>query len=231
VARSRGAAPDSNEIRGSGQAVAKPEDLVPTWLAALVLVLLLAIAALAGYLIRGLLADEGPAEPAEMAVSEWQDQVAQDPDDPDALLGLAYAMHQNGDLEDALAGYERVLEIDPTNQGALYNKGAVLLALDRGKEAETVLWDVLEVAPDHVLAAQSLGEYYIGQKHYKSALTALEPVAKARPEFADLQYLSGYSCEQLGLRDHAIAYYRAALEYVPDHIESREGLDRLGAAE
>lgn len=231
MARSRGAAPDSNEIRGSGQAVAKPEDLVPTWLAALVLVLLLAIAALAGYLIRGLLADEGPAEPAEMAVSEWQDQVAQDPDDPDALLGLAYAMHQNGDLEDALAGYERVLEIDPTNQGALYNKGAVLLALDRGKEAETVLWDVLEVAPDHVLAAKSLGEYYIGQKHYKSALTALEPVAKARPEFADLQYLSGYSCEQLGLRDHAIAYYRAALEYVPDHIESREGLDRLGAAE
>lgn len=231
MARSRGAAPDSNEIRGSGQALAKPEDLVPTWLAALVLVLLLAIAALAGYLIRGLLADEGPAEPAEMAVSEWQDQVAQDPDDPDALLGLAYAMHQNGDLEDALAGYERVLEIDPTNQGALYNKGAVLLALDRGKEAETVLWDVLEVAPDHVLAAKSLGEYYIGQKHYKSALTALEPVAKARPEFADLQYLSGYSCEQLGLRDHAIAYYRAALEYVPDHIESREGLDRLGAAE
>jgi len=231
VARSRGAAPDSNEIRGSGQALAKPEDLVPTWLAALVLVLLLAIAVLAGYLIRGLLADEGPAEPAEMAVSEWQDQVAQDPDDPDALLGLAYAMHQNGDLEDALAGYERVLEIDPTNQGALYNKGAVLLALDRGKEAETVLWDVLEVAPDHVLAAKSLGEYYIGQKHYKSALTALEPVAKARPEFADLQYLSGYSCEQLGLRDHAIAYYRAALEYVPDHVESREGLDRLGAAE
>ena len=231
MARSRGAAPDSNEIRGSGQAVAKPEDLVPTWLAALVLVLLLAIAVLAGYLIRGLLADEGPAEPAEMAVSEWQDQVAQDPDDPDALLGLAYAMHQNGDLEDALAGYERVLEIDPANQGALYNKGAVLLALDRGKEAETVLWDVLEVAPDHVLAAKSLGEYYIGQKHYKSALTALEPVAKARPEFADLQYLSGYSCEQLGLRDHAIAYYRAALEYVPDHVESREGLDRLGAAE
>jgi len=185
----------------------------------------------AGSSIRGLWAEGARAEPAEMTVSEWQDQVAQDPDDPDALLGLAYAMHQNGDLEDALAGYERVLEIDPTNQGALYNKGAVLLALDRGKEAETVLWDVLEVAPDHVLAAKSLGEYYIGQKHYKSALTALEPVAKARPEFADLQYLSGYSCEQLGLRDHAIAYYRAALEYVPDHVESREGLDRLGAAE
>ncbi|MDY0341115.1 MAG: tetratricopeptide repeat protein, partial [Coriobacteriia bacterium] len=139
-----------------------------------------------------------------------------------------YADQQDGDFEAALQGYERVLEIDPGNQGALYNKGTALLALDRGAEAEAVLWDVLEVAPDHVLAAKTLGEYYIGQKHYKSALTALEPVAKARPEFADLQYLSGYSCEQLGLDEPAIAYYQGALEYVPDHAEAREGLVRLG---
>jgi tetratricopeptide (TPR) repeat protein len=60
---------------------------------------------------------------------------------------------------------------------------------------------------------------------------ALEPVAKARPEFADLQYLSGYACEQLGLFDIAISYYRGALEYVPDHADAREGLARLGAAQ
>ncbi len=231
MARTRGKISGQNSEDGVDETLAAPEDLVPAWLAALVLVLLLAIAVLAGFVIRGLLIDDGPAQPTEMAVDEWQQQVEQDPDDPDALLGLAYALHQDGDLAGALAGYERVLQIDPTNQGALYNKGVVLLALDRGAEAEEVLWDVLEAAPDHVLAAKTLGEYYIGRGHYKSALTALEPVAKARPEFADLQYLSGYSCEQLGLRDHAVAYYRAALEYVPDHVESREGLDRLGAAE
>lgn len=203
-------------------------DLVPTWLAVLVLVLLLAIAVVAGFLIRGLVIADGPAAPAKMAVEEWSEQVRQDPSDPEALLGLAYARQQSGDFDAALQGYERVLEIEPGNQGALYNKGAVLLALDRGAEAEAVLWDVLEAAPDHVLAAKTLGEYYIGQKHYKSALTALEPVAKARPEFADLQYLSGYSCEQLGLRDPAIAYYQGALEYVPDYVEAREGLARLG---
>ena len=56
-------------------------------------------------------------------------------------------------------------------------------------------------------------------------------MAKARPEFADLQYLSGYSCEQLGLRDAAISYYQGALTYVPDHVEAREGLTRLGATQ
>ncbi|MHB8050972.1 MAG: tetratricopeptide repeat protein [Coriobacteriia bacterium] len=226
----------SNNVRTDGAGAvatdaAAPENLVPAWLAILVLVLLLAVAAVGGYLIRGLLVDDTPRAPAEMAIEELTEQVEQDPNDPEALLGLAYARQQAGDLEGALAGYDRVLELDPGNPGALYNKGTALFSLGRGEEAEVVLWDVLEATPDHVLAAKTLGEYYIGQKHYKSALTALEPVAKARPEFADLQYLSGYSCEQLGIRDTAISYYRGALEYVPDHAEALEGLARLGAAQ
>ncbi|MBN2839968.1 MAG: tetratricopeptide repeat protein [Coriobacteriia bacterium] len=207
-----------------------PDRLVPAWLAALVLVLLLGIAAVGGFLVRGLLIADAPSAPAEMAIEDLTEQAEQDPDDPEALLGLAYAQQQDGDLGGALSGYERVLELDPGNPGALYNKGTALLALGRGKEAEATFWDVLEAVPDHVNAAQALGEYYIGQKHYKSALTALEPVAKARPEFAELQYLSGYACEQLAIRDIAISYYRAALAVAPDHAGAREGLARLSVA-
>jgi tetratricopeptide (TPR) repeat protein len=202
-------------------------DLVPAWLALLVLVLLLAVAVLAGFVIRGLIVDDEPATVAEMALEDWQREVEADPSDPDALIGLGYSYQQQGENERAIEMYDRALELDAANPGALYNKGVALLALDRGKEAEVVLWDVLEVTPDHVLAAKALGEYYIGRGHYKSALTALEPVIEARPEFADLQYLAGYSCEQLDLVDHAIAYYRGALTYVPDHVEAREGLERL----
>jgi tetratricopeptide (TPR) repeat protein len=220
---------DSVPVADTAQAAS--ENLVPAWLAVLVLVLLLAVAAVGGFLIRGLLTDDAPPAPAEMAIEDLTAEVEQDPNDPEALLSLAYAQQQSGDLEGALSGYDRVLELDPANQGALFNKGSVLLALGRNEEAEAVLWDVLEIAPDHVLAAKTLGEYYIGQKHYKSALTALGPVARSRPEFADLQYLSGYACEQLGIRDTAIAYYQGALKHVPDHAEARAGLGRLGAAE
>ncbi len=212
----------------TGETVSRPDaDLVPAWLALLVLVLLLAVAVLAGFVIRGLIVDETPAGVAEMALEDWQREVEADPSNPDALIGLGYSYQQSGDYDRAIEMYDRALELDAGNPGALYNKGVALLALDRGEEAEVVLWDVLEATPDHVLAAKTLGEYYIGLKQYKSALTALEPVAKARPEFADLQYLAGYSCEQLGLTDAAIAYYRGALTYVPDYPEAREGLERL----
>ncbi|MDY0341779.1 MAG: hypothetical protein RBS17_11300, partial [Coriobacteriia bacterium] len=71
-------------------------DLVPAWLAVLVLVLLLSVAVVAGFLIRGLIAAESPTAPAEIAAEEWSEQLRQDPDDPEALLGLAYADQQDG---------------------------------------------------------------------------------------------------------------------------------------
>lgn len=206
-------------------------ELVPGWLALLVLILLLAVSALGGYLIRGAIIDSRATTPAEFAVQDLEDEVAEDPDNVENQLALGYAYQQEGRYDEALAQYETVLVEDPDNTGALYNKGIVLMETDRFTEAEAVFWDLLDVAPDHVLAAKALGEYYVEKKHYKSALVALEPVIALQPEYSDLQYLAGYSCEMLGLNDTAIEYYRGALKYNPDHVDARDGLNRLGAPE
>jgi tetratricopeptide (TPR) repeat protein len=203
-------------------------ELIPGWLALTVLVLLLAVATLGGYVIRGLLVGSSEKSPADIAVSEWQRQVNANPNDPDSLLGLGYAYQQTGDYQRALEAYETVISVDPRNTGALYNTGVVLSLLGRAKDAEVAYWDVLEVAPDHALAAKALGEYYIGRAQYKSALAALEPVIEVRPQYADLQYLAGFACEKLGLTPQSIEYYRGALTYAPDYAEARDGLARLG---
>ncbi|MDZ4179902.1 MAG: tetratricopeptide repeat protein [Coriobacteriia bacterium] len=209
---------------------AAPSELIPGWLALTVLVLLLAVAALGGYLLRGALMGNDSVTPQDYAIEDWESAVASEPDNPENLLALGYSYQQAGRLEEALELYDSVLVLDTDNSGAMYNKGVVLLELGRAKDAEAVLWDLLEMAPDHVLAAKALGEYYVAKKHYKSALVALEPVIAARPEYADLQYLAGYSCEQLGLRDPAVNYYRGALKYNPGHPGSSDGLARLGEA-
>jgi len=213
------------------ETVADAAELIPGWLALLVLVLLLAVAGLGGYLIRGAMTEKPVVTPSQLAVSEMEEQVESDPDDPERLLSLGYAYQQEGRYDEALGLYEQVLALDPGNTGALYNRGVVLTLLGKPKEAEVAYWDVLEVAPDHALAAKALGDYYVGKKQYKSALTALEPVVAAQPKYADLQYLAGYSCEQLGITETAIAYYRGALTYDPGFQEARDGLARLGATE
>lgn len=225
-------APGTHDEAPAAAAVeAAPGDLIPGWLALLVLVLLLAIAGLGGYLIRGAMTDETVTTPTELTVQEKEQQVKSNPEDPEALLALGYAYQQEARYDEALELYAKTLELDPGNTGALYNKGVVLTLLGRPKDAEAAYWDVLEVAPDHALAAKALGQYYVDKKQYKSALVALEPVIAAQPQYADLQYLAGYSCEQLGITETAITYYRGALTYNPDYQEAKDGLKRLGASE
>lgn len=221
----------SEETPKSHATLSDAAELVPGWLALLVLILLLAVAALGGYLIRGAIIDSRATTPTEYKVQDLEEEVTEDPDNIENQLALGYAYQQDARYDEALAQYEKVLTEDPGNTGALYNKGIVLMETDRPTEAEAVLWDLLDVAPDHVLAAKALGEYYVEKKHYKSALVALEPVIKLQPEYSDLQYLAGYSCEMLGLTESAVEYYRGAIKYNPDHVEAKDGLNRLGAAQ
>ena len=221
-------APSSDVRAGASPDVST---LVPGWLALTVLLLLLAVATLGGYVIRGLLTGSDANSASEAAVVEWQRAVKADPTDVESMLNLGYAYQQEGRYEEALETYATVIDLDPGNSGALYNTGMVYLALDRGADAEVAFWDVLEQVPDHALAAEALGQYYIDREQYRSALVTLEPVIAVRPQFADLQYLAGYACEQLGIEEQAAEYYRGALTYVPDYVEARDGLTRLGAAE
>jgi tetratricopeptide (TPR) repeat protein len=221
-----GEAPETTGSESGPQA-----DLVPGWLALAVLLLLVAVAAAGGFVVRGMLSDPGDGASAETSIAEWERAADRDPNDPETLLQLGYAYQLEERYEDALIAYESVIGLDPDNTGALYNRGMVLMQLERFKDAEAALWDVLEVAPDHALASKVLGEYYVAKSQYKSALVALEPVIATRPQFADLQYLAGYSCEQLGRTQEARAYYEAALTYAPDMVEARDGLVRLDARE
>ena len=203
-------------------------NLIPMWLAVVVLVLLLAVMAVGGYVIRGVVAgDRRALSPQETEVAKWREKVRESPLDSSAHLGLGYAYQNAGRYDKALDEYATVLESDPADTAALYNRGIVYLKLDVGSRAEASFWDVLEVEPSHVLAAKALGEYYTDRQQYRSALKALAPAAEAHPEMADIQYLMGLSHEKLGHPVRAIQRYKLALKYAPDMQLSIEGLRRL----
>ena len=128
-------APDSSisaiPVAQDGVAVShgrSEDEMIPLWLAALVLVLLLAVMGVGGYIIGASLNDDGaPATPEEFEVDAWlQEIVANNPDDLDSVLQLGYAYQQAGMYEEAIAEYDRVLEVYEFDTAALYNKGVVL---------------------------------------------------------------------------------------------------------
>ena len=206
-------------------------DLVPRWLAALVLILLLAVVLVAGFVIRGLLADdERVSSPQDIEIRTWSQRVAANPGDPRAHLGLGYAYQSDGRYDKALEQYEIVLKSDPKDTAALYNRASIYFKLGADERAEKSMWAVLEADPTHVLAAKALGEYYSRKGQYKSLIVAVKPAATAHPELSDLQYLLGLAHEKLGDLAAASSYYTLAVKYSPDLAPAQEGLKRVGAA-
>jgi tetratricopeptide (TPR) repeat protein len=209
----------------------RADELVPVWLAVLVLLLLLALVGVAGYVIRARFSSSAPRTAADIAVEKAQTAVASSPSGKQGHLDLGFAYEQDGMYKQAIDEYDEVLKLDPKDTAALYNKGMVYFQLQDPKKAEELLWDVLKVSPTHVLAAKALGDYYAGKGEYRSLVVAVKPAADARPDMADLQYLMGLAYEHLGHKDWAAGRYRDALKYVPDLPEARAGLKRLGAAQ
>ncbi|MDA3937125.1 MAG: hypothetical protein PF636_09805 [Actinomycetota bacterium] len=204
------------------------DDLVPTWLAVLVLVLLLAVVGFGGYLVRGLFSDDTVTTPQSIEIDRWEEAVRLDPADEAANLALGFAYQQDGQYDLALDHYDVVLRSSPLDMAANYNKGIVLLELGIDDAAEESLWNVLEANETHALAAKALGEYYATLGHYQSLIAAVRPAVVEHPEMADLQYLMGLAYENTDHPDWAEARYRYALEYYPDMQEARDGLERLG---
>lgn len=215
---------------GSQDPVASGQ-LVPVWLAVLVLLLLLAVMGVAGYLLRGVVTGDAFRTPAEYEIKRWRAQVDEDPSNLSFRLNLAFAYQQDRQFDRALKEYDVVLDEVPQDTAALYNKGIIYRELKVDKRAEELFWDVLEIDAEHELAAKALGDYYIEKKFYKSAVRAVRPVVQAHPEAADLQYQLGFAYENLGQRDWAEARYRLALKYYPDMPSALAGLERLGVRE
>jgi tetratricopeptide (TPR) repeat protein len=211
-----------------GAEPANDENLVPAWLALLVLVLIIAVVGVGGFVVRGMLTTSKEQSPTKADIATYAAAVTANPGDANARLNLAYAYQRDAQYQVALAEYDKVLQQDPRSTAALFNKGVIYMTIGDAKKGEAALWDALKIDPGNALAAKELGQYYAAKGQYKSLLVAVKPAVEAKPTLADLQYLAGLGYEKTGSPDLAKVHYREALKYAPDLQEARDGLKRLG---
>lgn len=216
---------------GADTGTHRSDPTVPMWVAVVVLAAVFVFAGLGGYFLRGFIGERptAVAEVANAEIERWTAAVRRDPEDLRARMGLGYAYQVARRWDLALNQYAFVIRKDPTNTGALYQQGIIYRDLGLGNEAEVSLWKVLELEPEHVLAATALGRYYAGAEQYTTMVTAVRPAVDAHPNSAELQYLLGLAYENLDERQPAIDRYRLALQVAPDFTEAHAGLLRLGA--
>jgi tetratricopeptide (TPR) repeat protein len=146
----------------------------------------------------------------DAARESYQKALAREPNNRDALLGMAAIDVRSGQLESAEARYLKVLEIDPRDSQAV----AAVVAL-RGRldpvASESRLKTLIASQPDVAQLHFALGNQYAQQSRWTEAQSAYFKAYSLDPENGDFAFNLAVSLDQLRQKKPALEYYQRAL--------------------
>ena len=124
--------------------------------------------------------------------------------------------HQDGDFEQALAGYQTLLADDQDNPQLGYL--LALLFFEQGRLDEAAHWfsQVVSQAPEAAPAHYNLGLIFFEQGDYPKAAQAYEEAARICPDDADIFFNLALTRKKLGQFDKAFSCYQKVLAITPD---------------
>lgn len=170
----------------------------------------------------------------EASMREYSKVLDEEPDNHDALLGVAAVSLQRNEADVARDIYIKLLEKDPRDPHA--HAGLANIAQTGGASLnETRLKQLIEFRPDDSHLQFALGNLYVRKKSWPEAQQAFFNALKGDSSNPDYAYNLAVSLDQLGKHKEAKDYYEDSLKlasgknisFSPDAVKSR--LAYLGA--
>ncbi|MES2935784.1 MAG: tetratricopeptide repeat protein [Pseudomonadota bacterium] len=144
------------------------------------------------------------------AQTQYQRVLQQEPDNRDALLGIAAIALNRGQTAQAGSFYTRLLELDPADADA----AAGLASVQQGdvNRTESALKKVLTQNPQSGSALFALGNTYAQQSRWADAQQAYFRAFGVTPESADYAFNLAVSLDKLNQNKLALDYYQRSLQ-------------------
>ena len=105
------------------------------------------------------------------------------------MLGKIY--EKEGGMRKAIDEYVKAIDIKNNDYDTYYKIAFLLQELDKNKEAETMLTNLIKIKPDYYEASNLLGEVLCKQNRFKEAINIYMDALKYRPEDYELYYNLG----------------------------------------
>lgn len=137
-----------------------------------------------------------------------------DPNLADAHNNLGNVLHTQRRWQDALACYQKALQLAPTVD-SLCNASIVLLHLGQISNAETLTRRAEQAEPDNPLVQACMGSVLSAVGRLPEAVTAYRKSLGLDPSNVDARYNLGVTLEQQGDWSDALESYRATLASDP----------------
>jgi tetratricopeptide (TPR) repeat protein len=136
-------------------------------------------------------------------------------------------------VEQAVAAYEKAVELNPGAAGAWVNLGTIHYRARRFAAAETNYLRAIEADAAYPLAEFNLGNLYDEQGRTREALLHYRRALQLNPNYADAHFNLALLCERNGETMKAVTHWKAylKLDSVGQWAEiARRQLDRLRQA-
>jgi tetratricopeptide (TPR) repeat protein len=168
----------------------------------------------------------------DAALIALQSAVRCDPNRVVAQLALAEALAENGNYNEALVSYGRVLKLEPGNSSALQGAAAIYLRGKIHNKAVEVLEQLVRAAPSDPQVHADLGSEYVAMGNPEGAELQFQEALRLKPNHPPA--LLGLANVHLrkGEETQAIALLQKVAALVPDAFEPRfllgSAYNRLG---
>ncbi|MEI7987789.1 MAG: tetratricopeptide repeat protein [Chloroflexota bacterium] len=150
------------------------------------------------------------------------------PRDAGAVSGMAQCALQLGKPEEALTFFQQAVVLAPDSTDVHNNLGIVQAILGKLEAAEGSYQMAITLDPDSSQAWKNLAMLYLKQDtRVKEGVDILSAVVQADQTDSDAWFLLAQCYEEVGDIDSAKELYGKALKHSPDHLSSKEALNRL----
>lgn len=158
---------------------------------------------------------------------------AKSPDrpNPQQLFHRGNKCHAQGAYAEAVALYEAVLEIDPSQAETLNNLGSALSHLGRYDEAERCFREALAIKPDFPDPYINLGKLQRQKSYLVEAEALLRQALRLRPKDPDARIELGLTLLFLGRLRDARACFAKVLKTSPRNVHALYGMGQIALVE
>lgn len=125
---------------------------------------------------------------------------------------------------EALAAYQRAIELCPPYYEAYLNRGLLHVTLGKQLLALKDFQRALEIRPTDWRAFLELGNIWAARRKYETALRMYQKALAIEPRSVDLQCNTGLAYSECGEVEASLKHYRAALALDSDHAVSHNNL-------
>jgi tetratricopeptide (TPR) repeat protein len=154
----------------------------------------------------------------------WTDTLAKNPNTWLGHCNLGVVLFQKGQVDDAVAQYQKALEINPNYVAAHYNLGNALFQKGQLDQALAQYQKAIEINPNDAEARINLGNALFQNEQLDEAVAQFQRAIEINPNDAEAHYNLGNALFQKGQLDEAVAQFQKALEIDPNSFATHYNL-------